>query len=194
VSFAFSNVRETLPPNFVETLMTRHEIAIVVLAVAVLAPGRTEAQAAPTDEHAPNGSIIGLTIGVPGYERQAQTDLVILGLDILHAKPSRVGVDFALGTLPRALSNRAVVLGGRLDAVVPIAVTRDFWLMPVAGGSMIGGASSDGGGDAFGGVNAGLGAILWSGRFGLRSSMTWHHFIDARGAVWLAEFGFVGGR
>ena len=137
--------------------------------------------------------MIGLSVGVPGYESRAASEFLVVGLNILQAKPSKPGIEFSLGTIPRLLSNQAVVLGGRLDAVLPITVTRDFWLTPAAGGSMVGGASADGGG-AFAGVNAGVGAILWSGRFGLRSNVTWHHFVDARGALWLVEFGFVEGR
>jgi hypothetical protein len=173
--------------------MSRHALTIACLVSALLFSDHARAQTTPAEEHAPNGPIIGMTLGVPGYERQAQPDLLILGLNIIDAKPSRLGIDFALGTIPRLLSAQAVVLGGRLDATVPIAVSRDFWLTPVAGGSMIGGAAS-GGGTALAGVNAGLGAILWSGRFGLRTNMTWHHFMDARGSIWLAELGFVSGR
>ena len=96
--------------------------------------------------------------------------------------------------MPRALSHESIVLGSRLDAAVPIPLTSDLWLIPSAGGSVIGGGSSSGGGGAFAGVNAGVSAIVWSGRIGVRTNMTWHHFIDAPGAVWLAEIGLVGGR
>jgi len=173
--------------------MPRRISIVAVLVVAMLRTREALAQTTTSDDHAPNGTLIGMTIGVPGYGRQTEPDLLVVGLNVLHAQPSRLGIDFALGTIPKLLSADALVLGGRLDAVLPIAVTRDLWLMPAAGGSMIG-AAAGGGGTAIGGVNAGLGAIAWSGHFGLRTSMTWHHFTDARGAIWLAEVGFVGGR
>jgi hypothetical protein len=173
--------------------MPRRAFGAIVLAVSVLSARGALAQGPPSDDHAPNGTMIGLSVGLPGYESRAASELLVLGLNILHARPSTPGIEFSLGTIPRLLSGRAVVLGGRLDAIVPIVVTRDFWLTPAAGGSMVGGASSDGGG-AFAGVNAGIGAILWSGRLGLRSNVTWHHFVDARGVLWLVELGFVEGR
>jgi len=172
--------------------MPRCAFAAVFVSASVLFANGALAQT-PSEDHAPNGTMIGLSVGLPGYENRAVSELLVLGLNILQAKPSTPGVEFSLGTSPRLLSGQAVVLGGRLDAVVPVAVTRDFWLTPAAGGSMVGGISSDGGG-AFVGVNAGLGAILWSGKFGLRSNVTWHHFLDTRGAFWLVELGFVTGR
>ena len=172
--------------------MPRCAFAVAALAVCVLSAHDVVAQATPPDDHAPNGTMIGLSVGVPGYAREVASEFLVLGLNILQAKPSRPGIEFSLGTIPRLL-NEALVLGGRLDAIVPLPVTRDFWLMPAAGGSIVGGASSGGGG-AFAGVNAGVGAILWSGQFGLRSNVTWHHFVDARGALWLVEVGFVKGR
>jgi hypothetical protein len=172
--------------------MVRRALAATIV-VALFSARYAVAQSVPPEDHAPGDKIIGMTIGVPGYGRQAQPDFLVLGLNALHARPSQLGIDFALGTIPRTLSAGAVALGGRVDGVLPIAVSRDLWLMPVAGGSMIGGGGADGGA-AYPGVNAGIGAILWSGHFGFRTSVTWHRFTDTRGAIWLAEFGFVGGK
>ena len=160
---------------------------------AVLFSSPAVAQSTP-EAHAPNDAVIGLTVGVPGYKSQAAPELFVVGLDVLRAKPSQLGVEFALGTIPRAFASGAVVLGGRLDAVLPIAITDDYWLIPAAGGTMIGGRGGSDGGDAFAGVNAGIGSILWTKNVGLRSSVTWHHFVNARGTIWLIEFGVVAGR
>jgi hypothetical protein len=159
---------------------------------AVLCSSSALAQT-PAEPHAPNDIAVGVTLGVPGYRSQIAPELLVVGLDILRAKPSQVGVEFALGTIPRILSDQAVVLGARLDATLPIALNDEFWLIPVAGGTMIGGGGGNGGG-AFGGINAGIGSILWAGRVGVRTSATWHHFVNAQGAIWLLEFGIVGGR
>src|SRR5690348_378154 len=130
--------------------MPRCAFAAVFISASVLFANGVLAQT-PSEDHAPNGTMLGLSVGLPGYESRAASDLIVLGLNILQAKPSTPGIEFSLGTIPRLISGRAVVLGGRLDAVIPIAVTRDFWLTPAAGGSMVGGLSSDGGG-AFAGV------------------------------------------
>jgi len=173
--------------------MPRRAFVAGSLVVSALFARSAFAQSAAPDEHAPTATMIGLSVGVPGYESKAASEFLILGLNILKAKPAQPGLEFSLGTVPRLLSGQAVVFGGRLDAVLPMAVTPDFWLMPSGGGSMIGGASSDGGG-AFAGVNAGVGTIVWSGHVGLRANVTWHHFLDTRGVLWLAELGFVEGR
>jgi hypothetical protein len=173
--------------------MPRHISVIASLVCSLLLARSLHGQNPPPDDHAPSGTIVGVTIGMPGYGGQAQSDLLVVGLNALYAKPAGVGIDFALGTIPRALSGQSLVFGGRLDAVLPLAVAPDFWLMPVAGGSLIGVAGSEGG-TALTGVNAGIGSVYWSGHLGLRTSVTLHHFLDARGAIWLAEIGLVGGR
>jgi len=173
--------------------MPRRALVVGSLVVSTLFAHNALAQSAPTDDHAPSGTMLGLSVGVPGYQSKAAPELLVLGLSILDAKPSKMGVEFSVGTIPRLLSGQAVIFGGRLNAVLPLTVTPDFWLMPSGGGSLIGGTSPDGGG-ALAGLNAGVGTILWNGNFGLRTNVTWHHFLGARGAIWLAEFGFVEGR
>jgi len=173
--------------------MPRRAFVVGSLAVPALFASSVLAQSAAREEHAPTGTMIGLSVGLPGYENHAASEFLVLGLDILKAKPAQPGLELSLGTVPRLLSGQAVVFGGRLDAVFPLAVSPDFWLTPSGGGSLIGGASSDVAG-AFAGVNAGVGAIAWSGHVGLRANVTLHHFLDTRGVVWLAELGFVEGR
>lgn len=173
--------------------MPRRAFVVGSFVVSALFAHNAVAQTAPAEDHAPTGGMFGLSVGVPGYESKAAPEFLVLGLSILDAKPSKVGVEFSVGTIPRLLSGQAVVFGGRLNGVLPLAVTRDFWLMPSGGGTLVGGTSADGGG-ALAGLNGGIGAILWNGNFGLRTNVTWHHFIDGRGALWLAEVGFVQGR
>ena len=96
--------------------MPRRALAVVPLAVSVLFAHAVLAQGTSPQDHAPSGTMIGLSIGVPGYESRAASEFLVVGLNILQAKPSKPGIEFSLGTIPRLLSNQAVVLGGRLDA------------------------------------------------------------------------------
>jgi hypothetical protein len=74
--------------------------------------------------------------------------------------------------------------------VLPVALTPDVSLLPSAGISLLGVAGADGG-TAFGGVNAGLATVLWTGKVGIRTGVTLHHLLNQRGAIWLVELGLV---
>ena len=134
--------------------------------------------------------LVGVSAGIPGYEREPIPELFTIGLNVSQTTTRRLGADFAIGTMPRALLERAAVLGARAGAVLPLAPTPDLLLLPSAGVSLLGGAG-EGGGAALAGVNAGIAAVIWSGDAGVRTGITWHRFQDFRGAIWLVEFGVV---
>jgi hypothetical protein len=136
--------------------------------------------------------LVGASIGLPGYDGQPVPELFTVGLNATQIKPGRLGADFALGTMPRALGFGAGVVGARAGGVLPFTLAPDVLLLPSAGVSVIG-AAGDGGGTALAGVNAGIAAVMWTGPVGIRTGITWHHFEDSRGAIWLVEFGFVHG-
>jgi hypothetical protein len=131
-----------------------------------------------------------VSAGIPGYEREAVPELFTIGLNVSQTRPGRLGADFSIGTMPRALIARAAVLGARAGVVLPIAPTPDILVLPSAGVSLLGGVG-EGGAAALAGVNAGIATVIWSGDVGVRTGITWHHFQDARGAIWLVEFGVV---
>src|SRR5437764_8415998 len=96
--------------------------------VCVLAASATHAAAQrPTTDSAatPRDWLFGMSVGVPGYEKEPVPELFTVGLNVSQTKPGRVGADFSIGTMPRALIAGATVLGARAGAVFPIAPTAD---------------------------------------------------------------------
>lgn len=149
------------------------------------------AQRPPADSAAnSSGWLVGVSAGLPGYDREPVPELFTIGLNVSQTTPGRLGADFSIGTMPRAFVAGAAVLGARAGAVLPLAPTPDLLLLPSAGVSLLGGAG-EGGGAAIAGVNAGIAAVIWSGDVGARTGITWHRFQDFRGAIWLVEFGVV---
>ena len=67
-------------------------------------------------------------------------ELFTIGLNVSQTTPGRLGADFSIGTMPRALMERAAVLGARGGVVFPIAPTADVLVLPSAGVSLLGGA------------------------------------------------------
>lgn len=137
--------------------------------------------------------LVGASVGLPGYERAPVPELFTIGINATQMRPARLGADFAIGTMPRALAFGAAVLGARAGVVLPIAVTTDVLLLPSAGVSLVGGAG-EGGGGALGGFNVGGAAVFWTGDVGFRSGITWHRFQDFRESIWLVEIGIVRAR
>jgi hypothetical protein len=134
--------------------------------------------------------VIGVSAGIPGYEREPVPMLFTVGLNVSQTKPGRLGADFSIGTMPTAIVLGAAVLGARGGVVFPIAPSPAVTLLPSAGVSLVGGAA-EGGGGAIAGLNAGVATIFWTGDVGIRTGVTWHRFQDFRESVWLVEFGVV---
>jgi hypothetical protein len=134
--------------------------------------------------------VIGASIGMPGYGKEAAPELFTVGMNVTQIKAGRLGADISVGTMPRAFTGGAAVVGARAGGVLPIALAPDVLLLPSAGLSLLGGAG-DGAVTGLAGVNAGIAAVVWTGPIGVRTGITWHHFQNARGAIWLVELGIV---
>lgn len=139
------------------------------------------------------GWLAGMSVGVPGYGRQAATELLTVGGNWTRLREGRVGADFALGTMPRILGEGVLVLGARGGIALPVALSPGVLLLPSGGVSLIGGARAGGAGGVAG-FNAGIATVLLAPNgAGLRTGVTWHRFGDADRAIWLWEVGFVRG-
>jgi hypothetical protein len=129
-------------------------------------------------------------MGMPGYGKEFAPELFTIGMNVTQLTAGRLGADFSVGTMPRALMSGAGVIGLRFGGVLPAALARDVVLLPSAGLSLLG-IAGEGIATGFAGVNAGLAAVLWTGPTGVRTGITLHHFDQARGVIWLIEFGLV---
>ena len=102
-----------------------------------------------------------------------------------------MGLDFSIGTLPRAFEEGMLPLGARIGPSIPLALGRDAFFIPSAGLSAIGFAGSEGIGGLFGWY-CGAAAVVAQGSVGLRAGVTLHMPVGAVGSpVWLAEIGFM---
>ena len=171
-------------------------LRVAVLAVPLLAsPAPASAQNSPPAEGSatsgPRGWLVGASVGVPIVDGAAIPDLFTIGINWTQLRPGRLGADFSLGTMPRALTGGVVAGGARGGVALPLALSRGVLVLPSAGISLLG-AAGTGGGEGTTGFNAGLAAVIHgAGSAGLRTGVTWHSFGDAGGAVWLWEVGIV---
>jgi hypothetical protein len=138
-----------------------------------------------------SGWLTGASIGVPAYEGDAVTEMLTIGVHWTQLRPGRLGADFSLGTMPRALAEGVVVVGARGGVALPLALSSGVLVLPSAGVSFVGGVGAGGGG-ATAGLNAGIAAVLFgASSVGLRTGVTWHRFGNSESAVALWEIGFV---
>jgi hypothetical protein len=74
--------------------------------VLALTAARSSAQTVAPDsaDGARGGWLFGASAGVPGYESQFLAELFTVGINVTHAQPSRLGMDFSIGTMPRVRS------------------------------------------------------------------------------------------
>jgi hypothetical protein len=145
---------------------------------------------AQEDTSARDGWIVGPLVGVPGVGRESAAELFTLGVGGTRLVPNRPGVDLAIGFVPRVLSEGLIVLGARAGVALPLALTRDVFLVPSAGLSAVGGLGSGGGGGT-GGLYGGAAAVVASGPIGFRAGITLHRFGEGSGNFWLAEIGIM---
>ena len=114
-----------------------------------------------------------------------------LGLNLTQLRPGRLGGDFSIGTMPRVLVEGVVPLGARAGLALPVILDSRVLLVPSAGVSALGVASSSGGGGTVG-LNAGMAVMVFgTGSLGLRTGVTFHEFGDIRSRICLLEFGVV---
>jgi hypothetical protein len=170
--------------------------ALALSLVFLVGSGPVGAQTVSPDSgvrarHVRGDWLVGASFGVPGYGTEPLVELFTIGIQWTQVRPGRLGADFSLGTIPRALVEGVVVVGFRAGAALPLAFSSGLLLLPSAGLSFIGGVGQGGGGGTAG-LNAGVSAVFFGTQAtGLRTGVTWHRFPDTGGALWLLEMGFA---
>lgn len=165
--------------------------AFVLLGLMLAVPPHAHAQ----DPRASGGEtspwVLGLSVGVPRADGDSYSEFLTLGLHASHVRPRRVGADFFVGTLPRVLLDGVLPVAGRAGAVLPLRLAPDLLLLPGAGVSALGGASSDGAGFGLG-LHTGASLVVGlQGRPLLRGGATWHYFAGLDEPLILLEFGVL---
>jgi hypothetical protein len=163
--------------------------SIAVCLSLLIAKVGAGAQAAVDDDD--HGWLTGVLLGLPGYKGEVEPRLFTIGAQFTQVRKGRPGTDIAIGTMPYVMSAGVIPLGMRLGVTVPMLPASRLLVLPSVGLSLVG-VVGPGGGAGIGGPNAGLATVLLATpSFGLRTGVTFHGFTDVRGAVWLAEVGFV---
>jgi hypothetical protein len=168
---------------------------VLLVAPLIMAGGRATAQSSPlpqdSDGAKPRGWLVGASIGVPAFDGDASPDLFTVAVHGTQLRPGRLGADFELGTMPRALSEGLAVGFARAGVALPVQLSQGVLLLPSAGVSLVGAAGSEDAGGTTG-FNAGLAAVLFgAGSVGLRTGVTWHRFGDTGTSLLLGELGLV---
>ena len=169
-------------------------IGPVVVAASLLllgaSAGRAQTVAPPdTASEKPVEWLIGMSLGVPGVQRNVYPDLFTVGLQFTQVRAGRIGGDIAIGTMPYLFANGMFPFGFRGNVTVPL-VTPHLIVLPTAGVSGVV-AMAPGGAGGLIGVNGGIAAVVRSHGLGLRAGITWHKFEGATNPIWLLEVGFV---
>jgi hypothetical protein len=127
---------------------------------------------------------------VPGAGSDYDPSFFTLGVGVTRLSPNRPGLDFAIGTVPRAIPEGIIPIGARIGASIPFALGPDVFVIPSAGASGIG-AVGGGGVGAIGGYYWGAAGLVARGRTGFRAGITWHRPYEADDSVWLVEVGVM---
>ena len=162
---------------------------VAVCLLLLVADVRAGAQAeSDVDDH---GMLTGVLVGLPGYKGEVVPQAFTIGAQFTRVRVGYPGTDIAIGMMPYAVSVGVIALGMRVGVAVPLAPASGVLVLPSAGASLVG-AAGPGGGGGTAGVNFGLATVLLATpSFGFRTGVTFHGFSDVRGALWLAEVGFV---
>ncbi len=162
--------------------------------VMMTCSGIARAQEAAADTTTPSsggGWSRGVSVGMPGLGGELRPEMLTVGFNLTQLRPGRIGLDVALGTMPRTLAYGFAAAGVRVGGALPVLVVPGVVLVPSAGVSLMG-AAGEGGMAGTYGVQTGLAALIpTSGPLALRASATWHLFPGAREGVWLAEVGLA---
>jgi hypothetical protein len=137
-----------------------------------------------------NGWVIGPLLGVPGAGSDYDPSFFTLGVGVTRLSPNRPGLDFAIGTVPRAIPEGIFPIGARIGASIPFSLSSDAFVIPSAGASGIGAVGSGVVG-AIGGYYWGAAALVARGSTGFRGGITWHRPFEADASVWLVEVGVM---
>ena len=171
-------------------------LRLALLAAPLLMPvGVVASQTSPptqdSDTAKGRGWLVGGSIGVPTFAGETSSELFTIAVHGTQLRSGGLGADFAVGTMPRALAAGVAVGFVRGGVALPFHLSRAVLMLPSAGVSLVGAASSDGGGMNTG-LNAGLAAVIFgTGSVGLRTGVTWHRFANAEASVSLWELGLV---
>jgi hypothetical protein len=171
-------------------------LRLALLAAPLITPvglvtGQTSPASRDSDTAKPRGWLIGGSIGVPTADGETSPDLFTVAVHGTQLRPGRLGADFAVGTMPRAVAEGVVVGFARAGVALPFQLSHGVLILPSAGVTLVGAASGAGGGGSSG-LNAGLAAVIFGARsVGLRTGVTWHRFGDAGASVALWELGLV---
>jgi hypothetical protein len=136
------------------------------------------------------GWIVGALVGVPGAQGEVEPALFTLGVGATRLEPNRPGVDLAVGMLPRALEAGVIGIGARLGGGVPVALSRDAFVIPSAGLTAVG-AVGAGGGGGMAGFYWGVATVLAAGSVGGRAGVTWHRPFGEGSSIYLIELGLM---
>jgi len=163
--------------------------SVAVCLLLLVANVGANAQSVPDDRD--HGWLTGVLLGLPGYKGEVEPRLFTIGAQFTRVRKGQPGADLAIGMMPYAVSAGVIAIGMRAGVTVPLAPAPRLLVLPSVGASLIG-AAGPGGGAGTGGANVGLATVLLATpSFGLRTGVTFHGFTDVRGALWLAEVGFV---
>ena len=159
-------------------------VVLLLVAVAPVARGQDSTSSGR------NGYVIGPLLGVPGAGSDYDPSFFTLGVGVTRLSPNRPGLDFAIGTVPRAIPEGILPIGARVGASIPFALGRDAFVIPSAGASGLGAVGGAGVG-AIGGYYWGAAGLVARGRTGFRAGITWHRPYEADDSVWLVEVGVM---
>ena len=171
------------------TTPAHHSLGALLVA-ALLVSSAPVARSQDSTSSRRDGWVTGPLLGVPGAGSDYDPSFFTLGVGVTRLSPNRPGLDFAIGTVPRAIPEGIVPIGARVGASIPFALSPDAFVIPSAGASGIG-AVGGGGVGAIGGYYWGAAGLIARGRVGFRAGITWHRPVEADDSVWLVEVGVM---
>lgn len=166
----------------------RAHALLVVATLALAHPHSVDAQDSTAAQR--DGWIVGPLVGLPGAGSQYDPEFVTLGVGVTRLVPNRPGLDFSVGTLPRALPEGLFPIGVRAGPSIPLALGPDVFFIPSAGLSAVGVLGSDAAGGVVG-YYWGAATVVARGSVGVRAGITWHAPLYAQASVWLVEIGVM---
>jgi len=137
-----------------------------------------------------DGWLVGPLLGMPGAGSDYDLTFFTLGVGVTRLVPNRPGIDFAIGTVPRAIPEGILPIAVRVGPSISLALSRDAFVIPSVGVSGLGAVAS-GGATAIGGYYWGAAALVARNRVGFRAGVTWHRPVDADVSLWLVEIGVM---
>src|SRR5262245_56018141 len=97
----------------------RGGIVTVGLLLSIAGTARAQSPASQPDSAKPDSAkrvrdwVVGMSLGVPGYGKDTDLELMTVGVHWTAFNPGRVGGDFSIGTMPRAMTEGLFPVGVR---------------------------------------------------------------------------------